>query len=99
MSNVKKVLPPLKVVKPFSMRLGPQKKGAMYGFGKLSGLVARRTSTSPGIGTVFGRVPNFGRLSSIYSKLGRPSKLGIGSPISVSSIPGPRLGKVRILSK
>jgi hypothetical protein len=97
MPSQRKILSPLKVVSPFSMKLGAGKKGLIYGFGRLSSLVGKPTSTSFGIGPVFGRIPNFGRLGALGLK--KPPSLGVGRPISISNIPGPRLGSVGIIKK
>lgn len=35
----RKILSPLKVTQPFSLKLGAPRKASMYGFGRLSGMV------------------------------------------------------------
>lgn len=87
MPNVKKGLSPLKVVKPFSLKLGAQKKGYIYGFGRLSGLVGKPSSTSFGIGPVFGRIPSFGSIYNLTGvRLKRPAPLGRVPPVSILRI-------------
>ena len=75
---------PIKISKPFAMKLGPSKKVAIYGFGKLSSLSAKISPTFPKPYFLSGK--SFGRLSILYSsEITRPRPLGTSSPVSLAS--------------
>ena len=85
---------PISVTGPFPLKIG-DKKPLLYGFGSMVTLGPKVTATTPKLKTSF----NFGKLSLVSARIKRPSKIGVGRPISVSNIPGPRLGKVGILGR
>ena len=85
---------PISVTGPFPLKIG-DKKPLLYGFGQMAAMSPKVTPTVPKIKSTL----NFGKLSLVYSKIKGPTKIGLGRPISVSNIPGPRLGKVGILGR